>query len=198
MTTTVAASTTEKSQSLAQRAGVFFTLLATTTFGSGCASVMRNAPPVDGQQAARVAPFDPVAAAREQQRKAVLREVDAAQQVARKLGMENFVYIDSKRELHSTFQNVSSLVGNNGGFQSIEAIVQEKDRSLTFSMKAFTEWREAQAQDVLARPKVRELLERPGSGVLLSIDGQGAVVMASGAHVPVAPVQPFIAHTGQP
>lgn len=197
MKTTVAAPNAEKSQSLAQRAGVFFTLLATTTFGSGCASVMRNASLVDGQQAARVAPFDPVAAAREQQRKAVQREVDAAQHVALNLGMENFVYLDSKKEPHITFKNVSSLIGDNRGFQNIQATVTEKDRSLTFSMQSFADWRGEQTHDLLARPKVRELLERPGSGVLLSIDGKAAVVMASGAHVPVAAVRPFIAPTGQ-
>lgn len=108
-------------------------------------------------------------------------EFTHAQNVARQLGIGNFVYVASNGRDYSAFSKADSLQGNTGDFPKSTISLRENGNRIEFTLEAFERWKARQVTAV-----------RQGNigGAIIDLDGR--VWAPSNPARPVAHVEPFL------
>lgn len=165
------------SSSRISRVGIFAALVA-TALSEGCGR-QQPVEPLSSREETAV-PVDPLVA-----------ESDLAFQVGTRMGKESLVYFNASGR-HATYFSHSREFSVNelgtkeqGGLVGWDVSVSDKEKPLPFTKSDFEAWRKTQMADLQNRSDIKERLQTPGSGILLSTDGSVFLTFLNGSRVEV-------------
>ncbi len=108
-------------------------------------------------------------------------EFSHAQNVARHLGISNFVYVASNGRDFTAFSKADSIEGNIHELRKSAIVLREHGHRIEFNLEAFQTWKDRQ---------ITSVHQQRLSGVIIDLDGR--VLSLSHPTRPVARVEPFL------